>query len=91
VSHALLFTAAYKRRSAVFLKRHPPCRSAYLDTLHLLQQNPYHPALCLRAMSGRLGGLHQVFLLHSRNTTLAMILRPGQIMPVHLQQADPPA
>lgn len=91
MSHALLFTVAYNRRSAAFLKRHPHWRSAYLDTLRLLQQNPHHPALALRVMSGRLNGLHQVSLLHARDAALTLMLRPGQVMPVQLQEAYLPA
>lgn len=91
MSHALLFTAAYNRRSATFLKRHPQLRPAYVETLQLLQKNPYHPSLALRALSGRLGGLHKVSLLRARHATLALLLRPGQVMPVLLDASDLPA
>lgn len=88
MSHALLFTTAYDRRTARLLKLHPQLRSAYVETLQLLQLNPYHPSLALHAMTGRLAGLHQVSLLRARHATLALLLRPGQVMPVLLDVSD---
>jgi len=42
VSFTLVFTEAYNRRAARWLKRHPDLRQQYLKTLQLLELNPFH-------------------------------------------------
>ena len=45
MSFTLVFTEAYNRRAARWLKRHPDLRQQYLNTLQLLELNPFHRLL----------------------------------------------
>jgi mRNA-degrading endonuclease YafQ of YafQ-DinJ toxin-antitoxin module len=88
VSYLLVFTDQYNRRAARFLKRHPQLREQYRKTLLLLQANPHHPSLRLRALSGRLAGLHSVSINLSYRITLELIIRERQIVPVNVGDHD---
>ena len=88
MSHVLVFTDQYNRRAARFLKRHPQVREQYRKTLLLLQANPHHPSLRLRALSGRLNGLHSVSINLSYRITLELVIRDRQIVPINVGDHD---
>lgn len=84
----LLFTEQYNRRAAKFLKQHPELRSTYLKTLQLLEANPAHPSLRLRALRGKFDGLHSVSINLSYRITLEMLIQNQQIIPVNVGDHD---
>ena len=85
---ALVFTEAYDRRAARWLKRHPDLRQQYLKTLQLLEANPYHPSLRLHALSGRLVGVHSVSINLSYRITLELLIQDERIIPVNVGDHD---
>ncbi len=85
---ALVFTEAYDRRAARWLKRHPDLRQQYLKTLQLLEANPYHPSLRLHALSGRLAGVHSVSINLSYRITLELLIQDERIIPVNVGDHD---
>ncbi len=88
MSYALVFTDAYNRRAARWLKRHPDLRQQYLKTLQLLEANPFHPSLRLHALSGKLQGLHSVSINLSYRITLELLIQGEQIIPVNVGDHD---
>jgi len=88
VSYTLVFTDAYNRRAARWLKRHPELRQQYLKTLQLLEANPFHPSLRLHALSGRLQGLHSVSINLSYRITIELLIQGKQIIPVNIGDHD---
>ncbi|MDR3454483.1 MAG: hypothetical protein P4L96_17075 [Rhodoferax sp.] len=88
MSHVLVFTQAYNRRAARWLKRHPDLRLQYLKTLQLLEANPFHPSLRLHALSGRLKGLHSISINLGYRITLELLIRDEQIIPVDVGDHD---
>ena len=88
MSYALVFTDAYTRRAARWLKRHPDLRQQYLKTLQLLQANPFHPSLRLHALSGRLRGLHSVSINLSYRITIELLIQGEQIIPINIGDHD---
>ena len=86
--HALVFTEAYNRRAARWLKQHPNLREQYLKALQLLEANPFHPALRLHALKGKLQGLHSVSINLSYRITLEMLIQDEQIIPVNIGDHD---
>lgn len=88
MAHVLVFTEAYNRRAARWLKRHPELRLQYLKTLKLLEANPFHPSLRLHALSGKLQGLHSVSINLSYRITLELLIQDGQIIPVNIGDHD---
>ena len=86
--HVLVFTDAYSRRAARWLKKHPNLREQYLKTLQLLEANPFHPSLRLHALRGRLEGLHSVSINLSYRITMEMLIQDGQIVPVNIGDHD---
>jgi mRNA-degrading endonuclease YafQ of YafQ-DinJ toxin-antitoxin module len=88
VSYTLVFTDAYNRRAARWLKRHPELRQQYLKTLQLLEANPFHPSLRLHALSGKLQGLHSVSINLSYRITIELLIQGEQIIPVNVGDHD---
>jgi len=84
VSYALVFTSAYDRRAAHWLKKHPDLRQQYLKTLQLLEANPFHPSLRLHALSGKLQGVHSVSINLSYRITLELLIQDEKIIPVNV-------
>lgn len=88
MSYALVFTDAYNRRVARWLKKHPDLRQQYLKTLQLLEANPFHPSLRLHALSGKLQSLHSVSINLSYRITLELMIQGEQIIPVNIGDHD---
>ena len=85
---ALLFTDQYKRRAANFLKPRPALRSTYLKTLQLLHASPAHPYPRLRALRGKLEGLHSVSITVAYRITLELLIQDPQIITVNGGEHD---
>lgn len=88
MSYTLVFTDAYNRRAARWLKKHPDLRQQYLKTLQLLEANPHHPSLRLQALGGKLQGLHSVSINLSYRITLELFIQGEQIIPVNIGDHD---
>jgi plasmid maintenance system killer protein len=54
----------------------------------LLQANPEHPSLRLRALAGKLSGLHSVSISVSYRITLELVIRDKQIVPINVGDHD---
>ena len=88
MNYALVFTDAYNRRAARWLKLHPDLRQPYLKTLQLLEANPFHPSLRLHALSGKLQGLHSVSINLSYRITLELLIEDERIIPINIGDHD---
>lgn len=88
MAFVLVFTDAYNRRAARWLKRHPDLRQQYLKTLQILEANPRHPSLRLHAVGGRLDGLHSVSINLSYRITLEFLIDGKSIVPVNVGDHD---
>jgi mRNA-degrading endonuclease YafQ of YafQ-DinJ toxin-antitoxin module len=88
MTYCLVFTEAYNKRAAKWLKRHPDLRQQYLKTLQLLELNPFHPSLRLRALSGRLQGVHAVSLNLSYRITLELLVTDEEIVLINVGDHD---
>lgn len=86
--YTLVFTDAYMRRAARFIRQHPELRTQYAKTLALLELNPYHPSLRLYAMSGQLAGVHSVSINLSYRITLELLIQDQQIIPINVGDHD---
>jgi mRNA-degrading endonuclease YafQ of YafQ-DinJ toxin-antitoxin module len=88
MSFVLVYTEAYNRRAAKWLKKHPEMRQQYLKTLELLELNPFHPSLRLHALSGRLAGVHSVSINLSYRITLDLLITDQEIVLLQLGDHD---
>jgi mRNA-degrading endonuclease YafQ of YafQ-DinJ toxin-antitoxin module len=88
MSFSLVYTEAYNRRAAKWLKKHPDLRQQYLKTLQLLELNPFHPSLRLHALSGRLAGVHSVSINLSYRITLDLLIEGKEIVLLNLGDHD---
>ena len=84
MTYQVVFTDAYVRRAAKWLKRHPEAEQQYLKTLQLLELNPFHPSLRLRALVGRLEGLYLVSINLSFRITLEFLVIDKEILLVNV-------
>ncbi|MEK7437359.1 MAG: plasmid stabilization protein [Thermodesulfobacteriota bacterium] len=84
----LVFTEQYNRRAARFLRLHQDAIGQYAKTLKLLQANPHHPSLRLRALKGKLAGLHSVSINLSCRITLEMLITESEIVPINVGDHD---
>ena len=88
MSWSLVFTEQYERRAVRLLKRHPELEKQYVNTLQLLEVNPFHPSLRLHPLSGRLSGLYSVSINLSYRITLEFLLNDQEIIPVNVGDHD---
>lgn len=88
MTYCLVFTEAYNKRAAKWLKRHPELRTQYLKTLQLLELNPFHPSLRLHALSGRLQGVHAVSINLSYRITLELLVTDEEIVLINVGDHD---
>ena len=84
----ILYTPAYNKKAAKFLKKHPELISPYEKTLRLLELDPFHPALRLHRLKGRLSELRSVSINISCRITLELILCDEQIILVDVGSHD---
>lgn len=88
MAYVLVFTDAYNRRAARWLKRHPELRQQYLKALQILEANPHHPSLRLHSLGGRLNGLHSVSINLSYRITLEFMIDKEKIVPIDVGDHD---
>ena len=84
MTYCLVFTEAYNKRAAKWLKRYPELRQQYLKALQLLELNPFHPLLRLHALSGRLQGIHAVSINLSYRITLELLVTDDEIVLINV-------
>jgi mRNA-degrading endonuclease YafQ of YafQ-DinJ toxin-antitoxin module len=84
MTYQVVFTDAYVRRAAKWLKRHPEAEQQYLKTLQLLELNPFHPSLRLHALAGRLEGLYLVSINLSFRIRLEFLVIDKEILLVNV-------
>jgi len=84
----LIYTPAYNKRAARFLKKHPELATQYAKTLQLLELNPQHPSLRLHKLQGRLTALHSVSINISYRITLEFLIQDGQLLLVNVGKHD---
>jgi mRNA-degrading endonuclease YafQ of YafQ-DinJ toxin-antitoxin module len=82
--YSLIFTESYDKIEKRFLQRHPELIERYRRTLALLESDPFHPALRLHALQGRLTGLHAVSINLQYRITLELELREEEIILVNV-------
>ena len=82
--HTLVFTEQYNRRALRFINRHPELKRPYLKTLQLLEINPFHPSLRLRALHEKLQNLHSVSINLSYRITLELQISEAEIILINI-------
>ena len=88
MSYRLLYPDSYLRRAKKFFKRHPEVLGQYQKTLQLLEVNPYHPALRLHGLKGRLQGLSSVSINMQYRIILEFEIRGEDIVLVDIGDHD---
>ena len=88
MSYCLVFTEAYNKRAAKWLKRQPELRQHYLKALQLLELNPFHPSLRLHSLGGRLLGVHAVSINLSYKITLELLVTDQEIVLINVGDHD---
>jgi len=86
--HRLIFTKSYTRRAARSARRHPELLGQYEKTLALLEADPFHPALRLHKLKGRLADLHAVSVNITHRISLILIVAETTIIPVDIGTHD---
>ena len=84
MSYKLIFSHSYEKAEKRFLKRHPDLLERYHRTLSLLEQDPFHPALRLHPLRGRLAGLHAVSINLKYRITLELEIRKEMIILINI-------
>lgn len=88
MNHRLVFTHSYTKRAGRFARQHPELLGQYEKVLRILELNPFHPALRLHKLRGRLNRLHAVSI--NIRYRIVLILEFGEhvITPVHIGTHD---
>ena len=86
--YTLIYPNSYIRRAEKFLRKHPEIHSQYRKTLELLELNPYHPALRLHSLEGRLKGLSSVSINMSYRIVLELEIQDREIILVNIGSHD---
>ena len=88
MSYRLIYPESYLRRARKFLKKRPEVRNQYKKTLELLELNPYHPALRLHGLQGRLKGLSSVSINLAYRILIEMVIEDQDILLVDIGTHD---
>jgi len=86
--YRVIFTDSYTKRAIRFLRKHPELRKQYEKTLQMLEINPFHPALRLHKLAGRLQGVHSVSINLSYRITLEFIIEDSTLVPINVGSHD---
>jgi mRNA-degrading endonuclease YafQ of YafQ-DinJ toxin-antitoxin module len=86
--YRVVFTDSYTKRAVRFLRKHPELRKQYEKTLQMLEINPFHPALRLHKLAGRLQGVHSVSINLSYRITLEFIIEDSTLVPINVGSHD---
>lgn len=84
----IIFTESYTKKAVKFIKKHPELVKQYKKTLELLEINPFHPALRLHKLKGRLSELYSVSINISYRITLDFFIEKDHIVPIHIGSHD---
>jgi len=84
----LLYPDSYIRRARKFLRKHLEIHNQYRKTLQLLELDPYHPALRLYSLEGRLKGLSSVSINMSYRIVLELEIRGEEIILINIGSHD---
>ena len=82
--YTLIYPESYIKRARKFLRKHPEIHNQYRKTLELLELDPYHPALGLHSLEGRLRGLSSVSINRSYRIVLELEIRDEKIILVNI-------
>ena len=88
MNYRLVFTHSYTQRATRFIRRHPELLNQYGKVLRLLEQDPFHRALRLHKLKGRLKDLHAVSINIRYRVTLLILITEKEIIPVGLGSHD---
>ena len=88
MNYRLVFTPSFTRRAARFIAAHPDILNQYGKVLRLLEHDPFHPALRLHKLKGRLKDLHAVSINIRYRMTLLLQITEKEIIPVDLGSHD---
>jgi toxin HigB-1 len=80
----ILYTPSYLKRAKKFARLHPDLLPQYEKTLTLLSLNPFHLALRLHKLKGRLDGIYAVSINISYRITLDFIIEKDSIIPIDI-------
>ena len=88
MKYRILYTRAYNRKAAKFLKRHPELEKQYQKTLQLVEINPFHPSLHFHRLKGILSKLHSVTINRQYRIVIHFIIDKKNIIPVDVGSHD---
>lgn len=88
MAYKIIYPESYIRRARKFIERHPDLLGQYRKTLELLEHNPFHPALRLHPLKGKLAGLHSVSINLAYRISLELILSEHEIILISIGTHD---
>ena len=88
MNYQLIYTDSYSKRVKKFIKKNPELLTQYEKTLKILEVNPYHPALRLHKLKGKLKDLHSVSINISYRITLEFYISEKEIVLVNIGHRD---
>lgn len=86
--YCIVYTDAYNRRAARFLKCHPTLISQYRKAMSLLELDPFHPSLRLHKLEGRMSQLHSISINLSYRVVIHFLIADDEIVPVDIGDHD---
>jgi proteic killer suppression protein len=76
----ILSTRRYEKSLEKFKKQHPELKNQYSKTLFLLEENPFHPSLCMHKLQGNLQEFLSVSINMKYRILLDFIIQNDQII-----------
>jgi len=84
----IIFTHSYTKKEENFFKRQPHLLKRYKKTLELLEINPFHPALKLHKLKGKLSDVYSVSINLKYRITLYFVIEEETIIPIDIGSHD---
>ena len=86
MNYKLVYDDKFIKKSVKFLKKHPDLKDRYYKTLHILEDNPFHPSLRLHKLKG--SDYHSVSLNMNYRIILYFLVVDNEIYLLDIDSHD---
>ncbi|SMC10052.1 type II toxin-antitoxin system RelE/ParE family toxin [Nitratiruptor tergarcus] len=88
MSYKLVYDDTFIKKTAKIIKKNPSMKDRINKTLHLLEDNPYHPSLRLHKLRGKLKEYYSVSISMSYRIVIDLIITDKEIILLDIGSHD---
>lgn len=84
----ILTTRIYERQLKKFKNKHPQLKEKYIQTVLMLEKNPYHPSLRLHKLKGRYQEYYSISINMKYRIMIDFIIRDDKVILLDIGNHD---